>query len=76
MKMPRINCPDCGRDVAAIPAGVGQWKVIRHDHPGMHRDFKGALVSCSASLRPVELADVHQLLLPEQSTEKEDLALF
>ncbi|MFF4180195.1 hypothetical protein [Streptomyces sp. NPDC001750] len=76
MKMPRVNCHDCGRDVAAIPAGVGLWKIARHDHPGMHRDFQGVLVSCSASLRAVELADIHQLQLPEQSAEDEHPALF
>ncbi|MFI8928242.1 hypothetical protein ACIG3E_11280 [Streptomyces sp. NPDC053474] len=61
--MSRITCPACGRDVAAIPSGLGQWKITRHDHPGMHRDFKGALVSCNASLRPVELPDALSLTL-------------
>ncbi|MFJ6938082.1 hypothetical protein [Streptomyces sp. NPDC101132] len=65
MKMPRVQCPACGRNVAAMPVGVGQWKAARHDHPGMQRDATGALVSCSASLRPVEPDRLlHQLPLP------------
>uniref|UniRef100_A0AAU2JMH9 Uncharacterized protein n=1 Tax=Streptomyces sp. NBC_00049 TaxID=2903617 RepID=A0AAU2JMH9_9ACTN len=38
----------------------------------MHREFKGALVSCAGSLRPVELEDeVSQLLLPEPEAVEE-----
>lgn len=69
---PRVECKWCRRDVAALPVSGGRWRASRHDQPAMHREFKGALVSCAGSLRPVELEDeVSQLLLPEPEAVEE-----
>jgi hypothetical protein len=65
MKMPRTTCTRCGRNVAAIPAGVaGHWNAARHDEP--HRGVRDLLTSCVGSLKPVDLEDlVYQLAFGE-----------
>lgn len=65
--MPRTMCTRCGRNVAAIPAGLaGRWNAARHDglnELGHHRDV---LVSCTGSLKPVSVEDlVYQLAFNE-----------
>lgn len=66
MKLPRVECPGCGRDVAVAPAAgqLTKGHLWRHDHPGMRRDASGDLVSCSRSLEFVDLpAGTGQLVL-------------
>lgn len=57
MRMPRVTCPRCGRRIAAGPvSGRPGWgRIVRHDEPGMHREYRGALVSCPGSLEVLPL---------------------
>ncbi|MFE4329639.1 hypothetical protein ACFRQM_09305 [Streptomyces sp. NPDC056831] len=57
MKLPRVQCPGCKRDVAVAPAAgqLTKGRLWRHDHPGLRRDANGDLVSCSRSLEIVDL---------------------
>ncbi|MDH6574986.1 hypothetical protein P3T29_000603 [Kitasatospora sp. MAP5-34] len=75
VKMPRTTCGTCKRNIAALPGGgPGQWRLSRHDapHDGTRRE---ELVSCSASLRPVEL-DALDFQLPLPQEESELIVLF
>lgn len=57
MKLPRVKCPGCERDVAAVPVSGQPTKgaLWRHDHPSQRRDENGDLVSCSRSWEIVDL---------------------
>ncbi|WP_374230043.1 hypothetical protein [Streptomyces sp. OfavH-34-F] len=56
MKLPRVECPECGRDIAVGPVAgrLTKGRLWRHDAPGNRRDENGALVSCAASLTIVD----------------------
>ncbi|MFI6445889.1 hypothetical protein [Kitasatospora sp. NPDC050543] len=76
-KMPRVLCSHCRRNVAALPHGPGQWRASRHDEPDVHRDHRGALVSCSGSLQSVEPAGlIYQLPLPGHAQDEPAVPLF
>jgi hypothetical protein len=57
VKMPRIECQDCGRGIAAGPVAgrPGKGRLWRHDPPGQSRLYGTALVSCPGSLAIVDL---------------------
>ncbi|MFC8723738.1 hypothetical protein [Streptomyces bacillaris] len=57
MRLPRVECPGCGRDVAAapVPGSPTKGALWRHDHPEQRRDADGALVSCPSSWETVDL---------------------
>ncbi|MGW2100392.1 hypothetical protein ACWCPX_22350 [Streptomyces olivaceoviridis] len=57
MKMPRIECRDCGRPIAAGPVAgrLAKGRVWRHDPPGRVREPGSALVSCPGSLAIVDM---------------------
>ncbi|MFI1096394.1 hypothetical protein [Streptomyces sp. NPDC020917] len=57
MKLPRVECPDCGRPIAAGPVAgrLNKGRVWRHDPPGQPKVAGGPLVSCGGSLRLVDL---------------------
>lgn len=61
--MPRVECPRCGRLIAAgTVAGRPGWgRIWRHDEPGMRREYLGALVSCPGSREVVPLPGPRQL---------------
>jgi hypothetical protein len=52
-----VECPACGRPIAAGPVAgrVNKGRVWRHDAPGQPRLSGGELVSCGGSLRVVDL---------------------
>lgn len=56
MKLPRVKCPRCDRDVAAGPVAgrLSKGRVWRHDPPNMRAQYD-ALVSCGGSLEIVDL---------------------
>lgn len=71
MKLPRVNCPTCGRPIAAGPVAgaLGKGRLWRHDEPGMRAEYQGALVSCADSLAVVDLpTGAHQLELGADAT--------
>lgn len=57
MKLPRLECPCCGRSIAAGPvAGApGKGRLWRHDPAERSAIFGDALVSCSGSLDILDL---------------------
>ncbi|MDQ1018942.1 hypothetical protein [Streptomyces afghaniensis] len=57
MKMPRVECPNCERQIAAgIVAGrPGKGRLWRHDPTERPELFGDALVSCTGSLEIVDL---------------------
>ncbi|MGA5599625.1 hypothetical protein ACPCUF_01065 [Streptomyces griseoincarnatus] len=57
MKLPRIECRDCGRSIAAGPVAgrLTKGRLCRHDPPGRRHHTDGALVSCPGSLAVVDL---------------------
>ncbi|MGA5291575.1 hypothetical protein [Streptomyces pseudogriseolus] len=57
MKLPRIECRDCGRSIAAglVAGRLTKGRLWRHDPPGRHHQADGALVSCPGSLAIVDL---------------------
>ncbi|MET9432280.1 MULTISPECIES: hypothetical protein [unclassified Streptomyces] len=56
MKLPRVKCPRCDREVAAGPVAgrLSRSRVWRHDPPSMRARYD-ALVSCGGSLEIVDL---------------------
>ncbi|MET7809766.1 hypothetical protein ABZT26_02765 [Streptomyces sp. NPDC005395] len=66
MKLPRVDCPQCARAIAAGPVAgrLGKGRVCRHDPPA--RVPGGPLVSCPGSLEVVDLPTTgEQLRLPD-----------
>lgn len=57
MKLPRIECRDCGRGIAAGPVAgrLSKGRIWRHDPPGQTRTPGRPLVSCAGSLCIVDL---------------------
>jgi len=84
MKLPRMECPDCGRPIAAGPVAgrISKGRLWRHDPPGQPRAPGGPLVSCGGSLRLVDLPTRDrqlELAVPEPvgpAAEERDPALF
>ncbi|MFF5668813.1 hypothetical protein ACFY8S_01530 [Streptomyces hygroscopicus] len=80
MKMPRIECQDCGRGIAAGPVAgrPSKGRVWRHDPPQRSSAHGDALVSCPGSLRIVDLPlPARQLELTAADPEDADtIALF
>lgn len=76
--MPRVPCPHCRRPIAAGPVAGRPTlgRLWRHDEPGMHREYAGALISCPGSLDLVPLPGARQLELlnldDEQDQEQND----
>ncbi|BBA98342.1 hypothetical protein RVR_4485 [Actinacidiphila reveromycinica] len=56
MKLPRVECPKCSREIAAGPVAgrLTKGRLWRHDAPGARRDAEGVLVSCAGSLLIVD----------------------
>jgi hypothetical protein len=56
MKLPRVECPNCRRGIAAGPVAghLSKGRVWRHDPP-QHREPGNPLVSCDGSLTIVDL---------------------
>lgn len=56
MKLPRVECPNCRRGIAAGPVAghLSKGRVWRHDPP-QHREPGHPLVSCDGSLLVVDL---------------------
>jgi len=78
MALPRAECLRCGRPIAGDPVTAGRIRLRRHDEPGMHRAYRGSLVSCPGSLETVPLGPLPnalQLLLDLPQGEVEH-ALF
>ena len=84
MKLPRVECPECGRPIAAglVAGQLSKGRVWRHDPPGLPHAPGQPLVSCDGSLSIVNLPmhgqqleiDVQQ---PESAQEPDQLmALF
>jgi hypothetical protein len=84
MKLPRVECPECGRPIGAGPVAgrLSKGRVWRHDPPGLPHVPGQPLVSCDGSLRMVDVPlhgqqleiDVEQ---PEPAGEPDQLmALF
>ncbi|MEU7355527.1 MULTISPECIES: hypothetical protein [Streptomyces] len=72
MKMPRVECQDCGRPIAAGPVAgrLTKGRVWRHDPPDKVREPGSALVSCPGSLTIVDLPHpARQLELPAEPSE-------
>ncbi|KUN37687.1 hypothetical protein AQJ30_15495 [Streptomyces longwoodensis] len=57
MKLPRIECKDCGRHIAAGPVAgrLSKGRLARHDPPKRVSLYGTALVSCPGSLDIVDL---------------------
>lgn len=57
MKLPRVNCPVCGRLIAAghVAGSLSKGRLWRHDPPGLLHAPGEPLVSCDGSLRTVDL---------------------
>jgi hypothetical protein len=57
MKLPRVECPNCRRGIAAGPVAghLSKGRVWRHDPPNQHRAPGDPLVSCDGSLGIVDL---------------------
>ncbi|MEV6565877.1 hypothetical protein [Streptomyces kronopolitis] len=57
MKMPKVPCPRCRRDIAAGPVTgrLSKGRIWRHDDPGMLRVPDEPLVSCPGSLSIVDM---------------------
>lgn len=57
VKLPRVECPECGRPIAAGPVAghLGKGRVWRHDPPLAARTPGGPPASCDGSLRIVDL---------------------
>lgn len=76
--MPRVDCPHCDRPIAAGPVAgrPGKGRLWRHDEPGMHTEYRGALVSCPGSLDVVDLPGAgRQLeLILDDSDDQDDEA--
>ncbi|GAA4973514.1 hypothetical protein GCM10023205_45040 [Yinghuangia aomiensis] len=77
MKLPRVECPVCGRNVAALPlpGQAARGRVWRHDAPEVRRDADGALVSCKGALEVVDVTAVAaQLAFDVETLERDDAA--
>lgn len=57
MKLPRVECPVCGRPIAAgsVAGRLSKGRVWRHDPPGLPHVPGQPLVSCDGSLAIVDL---------------------
>jgi hypothetical protein len=57
MKLPRVECPDCKRGIAAGPVAgrLTKGRIWRHDPPNQRREPGRPLVSCDGSLEIVDL---------------------
>ncbi len=76
VKLPRIECQDCQRDIAAGPVAgrPGKGRVWRHDPPGRRRLHDDSLVSCPGSLRIVDLPlPARQLEFTEPETQPDGM---
>ncbi|MFF3730204.1 hypothetical protein ACFYXM_07755 [Streptomyces sp. NPDC002476] len=71
MKLPRVKCPECEREVAARPVSgtLSKGHVWRHDAPDMRAKHPDELVSCGGSLEIVDLP-VGQMELPVDEPEE------
>ncbi|GGZ01966.1 hypothetical protein GCM10010300_52530 [Streptomyces olivaceoviridis] len=72
VKMPRTECRDCGRPIAAGPVAgrLTKGRVWRHDPPGRVREPGSALVSCPGSLAIADVPLPARLLeLPDEPGE-------
>lgn len=75
MKLPRVECPVCRRNVAALPlpGQAAKGRVWRHDAPEVRRDADGALVSCKGALEIVDItAAAAQLAFDSDALERDD----
>lgn len=75
MKLPRVECPVCGRNVAVLPlpGQAVRGRVWRHDAPEVRRDADGALVSCRGALEIVDITAVAaQLAFEVDALERDD----
>lgn len=75
--MPRVECPACGREVAAGPVAgsLGRGRVWRHDAPGeRRRHADGSLVSCRGSLTVLDLPMPAQQLTLGDAVDEHDQA--
>lgn len=76
MKLPRIDCQDCGRPIAAGPVAgrLTKGRLARHDPLERRALYGTALVSCPGSLAIVDLPQpTRQLELPEPEPAGPDL---
>ncbi|MFD0208920.1 hypothetical protein ACFVH9_07270 [Streptomyces hirsutus] len=57
MKMPRVECPGCARQIAAgmVAGAPSKGRLWRHDPTERPELFGDALVSCTGSLEIVDL---------------------
>ncbi|MGW1352822.1 hypothetical protein ACWCQE_26670 [Streptomyces sp. NPDC002409] len=71
MKMPRVECPECERHIAAGPVSgqLHKGRIWRHDPPDMRARHPDELVSCAGSLEIVDLP-VGQMALPVDELEE------
>ncbi|WP_340375947.1 hypothetical protein U5640_12770 [Streptomyces sp. SS7] len=85
MKLPRVECGSCQRQVAAgmVAGRPSKGRIWRHDPPGMRSMYGGSLVSCAGSLVIVDLPlPTQQLEFPDAADEladvdgAEEIALF
>ncbi|MEV6949995.1 hypothetical protein AB0N07_50640 [Streptomyces sp. NPDC051172] len=85
MKLPRVECGSCQRQVAAgmVAGRPSKGRIWRHDPPGMRSMYGGSLVSCAGSLVIVDLPlPAQQLEFPDAADEladvdgAEEMALF
>ncbi|MFC8332745.1 hypothetical protein [Streptomyces olivaceus] len=56
-KLPRVECPQCTRAIAAglVAGRLTKGRLWRHDAPDARRGPDGTLVSCAGSLAIVDL---------------------
>ncbi|MEU1852917.1 hypothetical protein ABZ499_27540 [Streptomyces sp. NPDC019990] len=78
MKMPRVECPECERRIAAgmVAGRPGKGRLWRHDPTERSELFGDALVSCTGSLGIVDLPAPVQLEFeePDEPAEQEPAA--
>jgi hypothetical protein len=57
VKLPRVDCQDCGRPIAAGPVAgrLTKGRLARHDPPERRSLYGTSLVSCPGSLAIVDL---------------------
>lgn len=81
MKLPRVECPSCTRQIAAglVAGRLSKGRIWRHDAPDARRDAHGHLLSCAGSLEIVDLPYGQMEIAieePEAVPEEEAMALF
>jgi hypothetical protein len=86
MKLPRVQCPDCKRGIAAGPVAgrLTKGRIWRHDPPNQRREPGRPLISCDGSLEIVDLPlpgrqmefDIPDADTPAAEEDAEEMALF